>query len=67
MRCYWEYLGEWIWEHDDNTFKTRQKNKKYLFPTPFPETRKKLDQISLSKTVSPFFSWPNTLPKSWGT
>jgi hypothetical protein len=52
--------------NDDNTFKTRQKNKKHLFPTPFPETRKKLDQISLSKTVSPFFSWPNTPTKELG-
>jgi hypothetical protein len=78
MRCYWEYLQKWIWEHvgnlrilwehDENTLKTRQKNKKYPLPTPFPQKRKKLDQISLSKTVHDHFS-PGLipLPKSWGT
>jgi len=57
-----------FWEHDENTSKTRQKNKKYPFPTPFPQKRKKLDQISLSKTVHDHFS-PGLipLPKSWGT
>jgi hypothetical protein len=57
-----------LWELDENTVKTRQKNKKYLSPTPFPEIRKKLDEISLSKTVRHHLS-PDLipLPKSRGT
>jgi hypothetical protein len=62
MRCYWEYweyLGEWIWEHlgnlrilwehDENTLKTRQKNKTYLFPTPFTQKRKNLTKFLFPK------------------
>jgi hypothetical protein len=37
-RCYWEHLGECIWEHFENLMRTdgnKGKNKKSMFPPPF--------------------------------
>jgi len=39
-KCYWEHLGEYIWEHDENTLGTREKEKKSLPPHAPPDPQK---------------------------
>jgi hypothetical protein len=63
---YWEYLQEWIWEHvgnlrilwehDENTLKTRQKNKKMPLTHPLPPKKEKnLTKFLFSKLFMTIF------------
>ncbi len=74
LRCYWEHIGDYIWEHwelDGNTLGTREKNKKSLSPlSPLKKKKTGLFMrtlqafalaawISLFKFVRKHFAWAN--------